>query len=281
MSNTSSTTLDSTLPADRPVPARRRARRFRFDFSKFAAVILPVAIFGLWYVATLQEWVPPILLPSPFRVWDTGVDMFAEGLLLNDFWTSLRIVLQGFVWGSVFGLALGSYAGLARRFENFVAPTLDAIRAVPPLALIPFVILWAGVGDLAKIIVISKAVFFPIFLNTVQGIRGVQKEHVEVGKVLKLTRWQFVRKIILPGALPSVLVGVRYGLGLSWALVVAAELISGHAGLGYLIQRSQDLLFTDQMFVAIFIIAAFGLLLDRGLRRLERHLLRWKQGYTG
>lgn len=249
--------------------------------SRALPFVLPAFLFLVWELTTHLQWVPPIMLPSPERVLNTARDLFAEGILLNDFLTSISIVLQGFAWGASFGLALGAYAGLSRHVERFFGPTFDAIRSVPPLAILPLVILWAGVGDFGKVIVISKTVFFPVFLNTVQGIRTVQKEHVEVGHVFKLTRWQFVRKIIIPGALPSILVGVRFAAGLSWAMIIAAEMLSGHEGLGYLISRAQDLLFTDQMFVAVFVIAAFGLGLDLLLRRIERRLLRWKQGYAG
>ncbi len=281
MSSVQSTTLAPPIaaPAVSPRRARTGAGFLSRWFRRAYPWILPAAILALWQIAVSSQWIPPILLPAPSRVLNSALDMFAEGLLLTDFFTSLKIVLHGFAWGAVLGLGLGVYAGLSRVVERVMGPTLDAIRQVPPLAMIPFVILWAGVGDLAKLIVISKAVFFPIFLNTLQGIRSIQREHIEVGRVLRLSRWQLVRHIYLPGALPSILVGIRYGAGLSWALVVAAELISGHAGLGYLIQRSQDLLFTDQMFVAIIIIASFGLILDRSLKALERHLLRWKPGF--
>ncbi|AHF93253.1 ABC transporter permease [Opitutaceae bacterium TAV5] len=261
--------------------AGSRKRYARIKPGYVLPVILPIVILAAWQLATTNVWVPPIMLPSPVRVFNTARDLFADGILFNDFITSITIVIQGFAWGSSIGLVLGAWAGLSRHVERFFGPTLDALRSVPPLAILPLIILWAGVGDLGKVIVISKTVFFPVFLNTVQGIRSVQKEYVEVGHVFRLTRWQFVRKIIVPGALPSILVGVRFAAGLSWAMIIAAEMLSGHEGLGYLIQRAQDLLFTDQMFVAIFVIAAFGLGLDLILRRIERRLLRWKQGYVG
>lgn len=267
-------------PASRAGPRRASWVR-KINWGLPLSLILPTLIIGLWELATRLQWVEPIMLPSPLKVLQTARDLFAEGLLLTDFWASLKIVLQGFFWGALSGLALGAYAGLSKNVERFFGPTLDAIRQVPPLAVLPLIILWVGVGDLGKIVVISKSVFFPVFLNTLQGIRGVQKEYVEVGRVFRLTRWQFARRIIIPGALPSILVGVRFGAGFSWALIVAAEILSGHSGLGYLIQRSQDLLFTDQMFVAIVVIALFGLILDRSLLALERYLLRWKQGYAG
>ncbi|EIQ01682.1 ABC-type nitrate/sulfonate/bicarbonate transport system, permease component [Opitutaceae bacterium TAV1] len=289
---TSATTVPSTRPESSGVASRPRGLAAapvtggRKWYSRIKAgyavpVILPIAILAIWQLATSRGWAPPILLPRPERVFNTARDLFADGTLFNDFITSITIVIQGFAWGSSIGLVFGAWAGLSRHVERFFGPTFDAIRAVPPLAILPLIILWWGVGDLGKVIVISKTVFFPVFLNTVQGIRSVQKEYVEVGHVFRLTRWQFVRKIIVPGALPSILVGVRFAAGLSWAMIIAAEMLSGHEGLGYLIQRAQDLLFTDQMFVAIFVIAAFGLGLDLILRRIERRLLRWKQGYVG
>jgi sulfonate transport system permease protein len=284
MNSLQATSIENSLPVA-ALPAvtgqKPRVRRWRFKLGAWLGVVFPLSIIGLWTIAATNRWWPPILLPSPGKVFWAAETMLLQGTLIKDFLDSVNLVLQGFFYGGFLGLAVGAFCGLNKTVERFFSPTFDAVRQVPPIAILPLLILWLGIGTFAKVVLITKVVFFPVFLNTLQGIRGVQKEYVEVGRVYKLTRWQFTRWIIIPGALPSILVGLRYGAGLAWSLVVAVEIISGHTGLGYLIWRGQELLFTDQMFVAIFIIAAFGFALDRSLRSLERRLLRWKQGYTG
>lgn len=245
------------------------------------SLVLPVLVLGLWTFVSHQGLVKPVFLPTPEATLQAGWDLFKDGYLVSDFLASVSIVGRGFVVGTVLGLALGLQAGLSRTFERLVGPTLDAIRQIPPLAWLPLIVLWVGIGDLAKTVVISKVVFFPVFLNTVQGIRGVGREYVEVGRVFGLSRWKLARRVIIPGALPSILVGIRYGAGLSWALVVAAEMLSGQSGLGYLISRAQELLESAQLLFAMLLVGLCGFLIDRGLRLLERRLLRWKQGFQG
>ncbi|MFT3828170.1 MAG: ABC transporter permease [Opitutaceae bacterium] len=274
------------VPLPRPIVARSRPRRstrrsWALNRYHLITALLPLAILALWAIATYYAWVPPILLPSPLSLWPAFQELLLLGGLWGDFWESLRIVVQGFTFGAIIGISLGAICGYSKLFERFFGPTFDAIRQIPPIAVLSLLVLWFGIGDAAKVILIAKAVFFPVFLNTLQGIRGVQKEYVEVGHVLQLTRWQFARKIIIPGALPSILTGIRFGAGLSWSLVVFAETLSGHKGLGYLIWRAQELLFINQLFIAVLFITALGLTQDRLIRLLERRLLRWKQGYSG
>jgi sulfonate transport system permease protein len=146
---------------------------------------------------------------------------------------------------------------------------------------VPLLILWLGVGDLGKAIIVGKAVFFPVFLNTLQGIRGVSKDHIEVGMVFGYNRWQMLWRVVLPSALPSIFVGIRYGAGLAWAVMIAAEMLGNSFGLGFLLMRAQELMATSQLFAIIIIIGSVGFCLDVGLRRLESHLLRWRKGFEG
>lgn len=255
---------------DRPPAAPPAPRR------SLAGLVLPAAVLLLWEVATRFAWVKPIFVPAPRATLEAFFEMLLDGRLLADFAASLKVVAGGFAAGAGSGLLVGACCGGSRLVSRVLGPSLDAFRQIPPLAWLPLVILWVGVGDTAKIVVIAKVVFFPVFLNTVQGIRGIAREYIEVGRVLCLTPLQLARRIVLPGALPSILVGLRYGAGLSWAYVVAAEMLSGLQGLGFLVWRAQELLLTDQLFVSIGIIGLFGFLLDRALLRLERRLLRWR-----
>jgi sulfonate transport system permease protein len=249
--------------------------------DKFLGLLLPLAILALWQTAASLKWVPAVFLPAPAKVVTAFWTMATRQHLAGDVLASVSVVGQAFLYGSVAGLALGILAGLYRRVELFFGPFLDAVRNVPGIAWLPLIVLWLGIGAPAKILVIGKSVFFPVFLNTLQGIRNVDRGYAELGQVLTLTRWQMVRKIILPAATPNIMVSLRYAASLAWALVVVAEGLSGLQGLGFLIFRAQSLLLTDQLLVAMIIIGLIGFLIDRGMAIFQRRMLRWKRGFDG
>jgi sulfonate transport system permease protein len=283
MSNSSVPLIDSALvgAGEQAAIEQSDTRKRRLSIYHLSGLVLPILIFAAWETASHQGWVSAVFLPTPERTFASFLDLLFNDNFYEDLGASLSIVGQAFVYGTALALVIGIAAGLSKGVERALGPTLDGIRHIPPIAWLPLIVLWAGVGPLGKVIVISKVVFFPVFLNTLQGIRGVQKDHIELAKVLTLTRWQLLRRVILPGALPSILVGVRYGASLAWALVVVAEGLSGMTGIGFLIFRAQALLMTDQLLVCMVVIGLIGFLIDFGMRRLERWLLRWKQGFEG
>ena len=244
-------------------------------------LILPVIVFVLWQTATANGWIDAVFLPAPITVVTAFWKMLTKQNLALDFLASIKIVGQAFIYGSIAAVALGIAAGLSRTVEQFFGPTFDTIRHIPGIAWLPLIVLWLGIGAPAKVLVIAKSVFFPVFLNTLQGIRNVEKNYIELSQVLTLTRWQLVRKVILPAATPSIMVSLRYAAGLAWALVVVAEGLSGLEGLGFLIFRAQGLLLTDQLLVCMIIIGVVGFTIDRSMYLLQRRVLRWKQGYDG
>ncbi|MGQ4273881.1 ABC transporter permease [Terrihabitans sp. B22-R8] len=247
----------------------------------FIGLILPLGILVLWQVATSFQWIAPVFLPTPLATVKAFWTMLTVQDLKKDFLESIFIVGQAFIYGSVAAVGLGIAAGLSRRVEQFFGPTFDTIRHIPGIAWLPLIVLWLGIGAPAKVLVIAKSVFFPVFLNTLQGIRNVEKSQIELGRVLTLTRFQMVRRIILPSAMPNIMVSLRYAAGLAWALVVVAEGLSGLEGIGFLIFRAQGLLLTDQLLVCMVIIGFVGFAIDRGMFLLQRYVLRWKQGYDG
>jgi sulfonate transport system permease protein len=265
----------AALPAEASLPASRAGLPVPLG------ALLPLAILGLWELASHLHWVKPVFLPTPERTVLAFFAMLTKQDFLSDFLSSIGIVSQGFIYGAGLGILLGGAAGLSRIVQRFLGPTLDSIRQIPAIAWLPLIVLWLGIGPLAKVVIITKVVFFPVFLNTLQGIRGVPKDYIDLAQVLTLRRWQFIRRIIIPAATPSILVGVRYGAGLAWAMVVVAEGLSGMQGIGYLIFRAQALLLTDQLLVCMVVIGLVGFVIDRGVLLLERHLLRWKQGFEG
>jgi sulfonate transport system permease protein len=243
--------------------------------------LVPIALLIAWEIITRYEWLDPVFLPRPYLVAKAFYDLLFKDRLLIDLRVSGVTVLEGFSIGAGLGLLTGMGAGLSSTFDKVIGSTLNSIRQVPPLAFLPLIILWAGAGSAGKIVVISKVVFFPVFMNTLQGIRGVAREYIEVGKVFEYSRLRLLRKVILPAALPSIFVGIRYGAGMAWSMIIAAEMLGSRRGLGYLLMRSQELLLTDQLFLVIVIIGLIGFVVDVGLRRLERRLLRWKRGFEG
>lgn len=277
------TTINARPPS---IPARDEEKRDSARRSAKArnlaiGLIVPLTILALWQLAAQAQWVNPIFLPLPSTTFFSFFDMVNRQRFHVDFLASINIVSQSFVYGTLLGVGVGVAAGLSRTVERVFGPTLDGIRHIPGIAWLPLIVLWVGIGPAAKIVVITKSVFFPVFLNTLQGIRSVDKSYIELASVLTLTRWQLVRKVIIPGAMPSILVGVRYGASLAWALVVVAEGLSGMEGVGYLIFRAQSLLLTDQLLVCMVVIGVVGCIIDRAMALLQRYILRWKQGYEG
>jgi sulfonate transport system permease protein len=187
--------------------------------------------------------------------------------------------LAGFAIGGGTGLVLGLLTGSVRWAETLLDTTLQMIRNIPPLALIPLVILWFGIDEAAKLFLVSIGVFFPIYINTFHGIRSVDKGLIEMGRSYGLRGWPLYKEIILPGALPSILVGVRFSLGLMWVLLIVAETISAQAGIGYMTMNAREFLQTDIVLVGILLYAFLGKLADVLAKTLERYWLRWHPGY--
>jgi sulfonate transport system permease protein len=244
-------------------------------------LLLPLALFLAWEHLTRAGYVDKIFLPRPREVFSALCGMYAKGELIPDIQVSVVNGLRGFLVGAAIGLLGGFACGLSRVVEDIFGPLLNAIRQVPPLAWLPLIILWIGAGDLAKTIIIAKSVFFPVFLNTLQGMRGVSREYIEVGRIFDYGRLRLLRHIVIPAALPSIFVGLRFGAGISWALLIIAEMLGARRGLGFILVRSQELMHSDQLLVVIFIIGLFGFAIDVSLRRLEASLLRWKRGFEG
>jgi sulfonate transport system permease protein len=265
------------LPVTRPMlPVKEILALAAKVGEQLTGLIVPLLVLVLWDTAIRLHWVKPVFLPPPTTVLTTFYDLLVNGQFLLDLWVSIFTVVHGFLWGGVLGLLFGTAAGLSRMVERLFGPILNGIRQVPAIAWLPLIIMWVGIGDTGKLVVIAKSVFFPVFLNTLQGIRNVSREYVEVARVYEFTRFQLLRRVVFPAALPTIFVGIRFGAGISWAMIVAAEMLSGRKGLGFLLLQAQDLLMTDQVFVVIVVIGLVGYLIDLLLKRVERRLVRWK-----
>lgn len=241
--------------------------------------LLPAGLLALWQVSSSLGWLSTRVLPAPVDVANAAWTLAASGEL----WTHVRVsagrALTGLAIGGGLGLALGLLTGSVRWAETLLDSTVQMVRNIPALAMIPLVILWFGIDESAKLFLIAVSVFFPIYLNTFHGIRNVDPGLIEMGRTYGLTRWQLYRQIILPGALSSILVGLRFSLGLMWVILIVAETISAQAGIGYLTMNAREFLQTDIVLVGILLYAALGKLADLFARALEHYWLRWHPGY--
>lgn len=241
--------------------------------------ILPAALLSVWQLISYLGWLPSLVLPSPLSVGQAGWRLTLTGELPTHLLESFRRALTGFAIGAGLDFLLGLVNGLWRLSHRVLDSSLQMIRNVPHLALIPLVILWFGIGESAKLFLIVLGVFFPIYLNTTHGVRSVEPRLVEMGRSYGLSRFDLVLKVILPGALPSILIGVRYALGITWLTLIVAETIASDNGIGYMTMNARDFLQTDVMLVGILLYALLGKLADVLTRVLERYLLRWNPAY--
>ena len=247
--------------------------------SLLAPWALPVALILAWQAAAQLGWLSSRILPEPWAVAKAFWTLAVSGELWGHLRTSLWRAASGFAIGAGLGLLLGLLNGSVKRAETLLDTTLQMIRNIPALALIPLVILWFGIDETAKLFLLAVGVFFPVYLNTFHGIRNVDPGLIEMGRTYGLTRWQLYREVILPGALSSILVGLRFSLGLMWVILIVAETISAQAGIGYLTMNAREFLQTDVVLVGILLYALLGKLADVFARGLERYWLRWHPGY--
>lgn len=232
-------------------------------------------LLAIWYVASANSWVNAFLLPSPQRVWTTFVTLLGNGKLLDHTLVSLSRVGIGYSLAVLAALVLSLLMVSMKGFARFIDPLLEFIRQIPPLALIPLMMLWLGIGEAQKVSIIILACFFSIFLGFRGGLTQVDPKLIEVGRAAGFSRFELLRRIALPASLPSVIVGLRLGLGYGWRALVGAELIASSAGLGYMILDAQDLARTDIVLVGVFVIGTIGLITDWSLKAAVRKKLPW------
>jgi sulfonate transport system permease protein len=238
-----------------------------------------VLILIAWEYAARSGVLSSRVLPEPLAVVRAAWQLLLTGQLWSNLKVSAGRAFAGLLVGGGLGLALGFLTGLSRRAEVVLDTTLQMLRNIPPLALIPLVILWFGIDEGAKLFLVAFGVFFPLYLNTFHGIRTVDRGLIEMARSYGLSGWRLYREVILPGALPSIMVGLRYALGLMWVLLIVAETISASSGIGYMTMNAREFLQTDIMLVGILMYALLGKLADVAARRLERVCLRWHPSY--
>ena len=241
--------------------------------------LVPVAVLLAWELSSRLGWLSSRVLPEPLAVVKAFWSLALSGEMAQHVATSTWRALSGFAIGGGLGLALGLLTGSLRSAETLLDSTLQMVRNIPPLALIPLVILWFGIEESAKLFLVSLGVFFPVYINTFHGIRSVDKGLIEMARSYGLSGWALYRHVILPGALPSILVGVRFSLGFMWVILIVAETISAQSGIGYMTMNAREFLQTDVVLVGILLYALLGKLADVLAKGLERWWLRWHPSY--
>ncbi len=244
--------------------------------SAAAYVALPLAFLAVWQALSDFGVVRALLLPPPSKIAAAFGSMLINGELLRHLGVSLARVLAGFLIAGVLGIALGVAIGLSRRLDRATDLVIQLMKPIPPIAWIPLTILWFGIGEESKVFIIFLGAFFPVLVNAIDGIRQTDVRFVELARVLETSRYRFVRKVVLPGALPSIMTGLRVGMMVAWMCVVAAELIAASSGIGFLIMDARQTMQTDQVFVGMIAIGAVGKILDVLLKKAERRLIVWK-----
>ncbi|OBI21940.1 ABC transporter permease [Mycobacterium sp. E2462] len=253
-------------------PAGYWARR-KWDVIR---VVSPVALLALWQLGSAIGVIPQDVLPAPSLILDAGLELIRNGQLAAALQVSTMRVVEGLALGGAVGVAAGAAVGLSRWLESTVDPPMQMIRALPHLGLIPLFILWFGIGELPKVLLVALGVAFPLYLNTFSAIRQVDAKLFETAQVLRFSFRQRLTRIIVPSAAPQVLVGFRQSLAIAWMTLIVAEQINADKGIGFLINNARDFLRIDIIIFGLIVYALLGILTDAGVRLIERRALRYR-----
>jgi sulfonate transport system permease protein len=261
------------VATERITPRHRHSLRVPRLLRRLVGV---VAVIAIWQLLSSTGRLPQTIVGSPAQVWDQGVTLVNNGELGSAIAASLQRVGLGLLIGGAAGIVLALVSGLSRLGEDIVDAPMQMVRNVPFVGIIPLLIIWLGVGQAPKVVLIALGVMFPLYINLSAGIRAVDPALIEAGRTLGLGRIGVIWHVILPSALPQLLVGLRFALGISWLALIFAEQISATNGLGYLMQSAQELLQSNTIVVCLVIYALLGLAADVIVRGLERALLAWR-----
>lgn len=254
-----------------------RSRRSRRQIPRGVGRLLgPVALLALWFVATSAGWVDERTLASPRAVLDAAGRLVDGGQLQDNLVVSLQRAMTGLLIGVSVGVVLALVAGLSRAGEFLLDANLQMLRSMPILALVPLAIVWFGIGEEVKVLLVSLAVMFPIYLNTHAAVRGVERRFVDLAATVGLSRLALVRRVVLPGALPGFFTGLRFSVAIAWLVLVVSEQINASSGIGYLMTQARTLGQTDVIMVGLVVYALLGLVSDTLVRLLERRFLTWQ-----
>lgn len=266
--------LPSTVAG--PAPTDKAGGLWSQHRLRIVRILSPVLLLVAWQLLSATGLIPQDVLPAPQLIFDAGVQLVRDGKLAEALEVSGVRVLEGLLLGGSIGVALGIAVGLSRWIEATADPPLQMVRALPHLGLIPLFILWFGIGELPKVLLVALGVSFPLYLNTFSAIRQVDPKLLETADVLGFSLWQRLRIILLPSAAPQVLVGLRQSLAIAWLTLIVAEQINADKGIGYLINNARDFLRIDIIIFCLVIYALLGITTDAIVRALEHRALRYR-----
>jgi sulfonate transport system permease protein len=263
--------IDAVMTRASPSGARRRRR-----WPSLVPWILPLVLLGLWQATLTFGLIEPYQLTPPLQVLEAAGDQWRRGLLQQDIMATLLRVVVGFALGAGTGVLLGTITGLSPRIYRAVEPTLQAVRSVPTLAWGPLLLLWLGIDDTPKFVLVAIGSFFPVYVNLVAGIKGVDRKLVEVARVYNLSGPEIARRVILPATMPNLFTGLRLGFSQAWLFVVVAEIFGADQGLGARLTDSLQQTRVDLLLVSMLGLAVLGKVTDTILLAIERRALRWR-----
>ncbi len=270
----------SGVRAERKQIATTRPVRRRLGPGKpirFGALIGPVLLLAIWSIGSAAGWLDPRILSAPWTVVTTTGDLIADGRLQSNLLTSTQRAFVGLGLGIVLGTVLALLSGLSRIGEAILDGPIQIKRAIPSLALLPLLILWLGIGETMKVTTITLGVFVPIYIHTHNGLRTIDSRYVELAQTVGLSRWTFIRKVVLPGALPGFLLGLRFAVTGAWLSLVVVEQINSTSGIGYMMELARTYGQTDIIIVGLVLYGVLGLLSDGAVRLIQRRALSWRR----
>ncbi|TPF85590.1 hypothetical protein BW13_09820 [Bifidobacterium sp. UTCIF-37] len=238
-------------------------------------LVLPIAIVALWSLYGSAGQTQSYSMATPQQIVAAAVEYATDGELLINILVSFTRVLEGFLVALVAAAVLGVAAGISRRFERFIDLVMQVLRPIPGIAWIPLAILWFGIGENSKIYIIFIGAFFPMFVNIVDGIKGIDKRYFELGEVYEIPKWRFIRQVVIPAALPQILTGIRLGLSGAWICVVAAEMIGATSGVGFMLSDGRSMSRPDVVILAMLLIGVIGKLMDDVVEWQRRRIVKW------
>ncbi|MDP1419737.1 ABC transporter permease [Peribacillus simplex] len=268
-----------TVAQNKPLVIRETTKQSQLAKSALRGSVLPVVVLIAWQTLGSVGILPAQLFSSPLLIVMTFIDLVQSGEMGMHLQISLTRALLGFAFGGFLGLSLGVIVGMQKKSEEYLNPSIQMLRTVPLLAITPLFIMWFGFGELSKVLLIALGAFFPLYLQTFLGLRNVDKKLYDVALILEFSRREQITKLMIPAALPNILLGIRLALSAAWMCLVVAELLGADRGVGFMIQDARSFMQTDVVFVGIIIFALAGKISDSFVRFLENHLLKWQDSF--
>jgi sulfonate transport system permease protein len=271
---------DLLVPSGAVPPKRRLAPKQRLSPgapARYGILLGPALLLLYWTVLSVTGFLDPRILPAPWTAITTTIDLIRDGRLQDNLAVSAWRAAIGLSFGVAIGVVLALLSGLSLLGGYVIDGLVQIKRGIPILALIPFMILWLGIGEAMKITLIATAVFFPVYINTHNALRAIDIRHVELAETVRLSRWQFLRSVVVPGSLPGFLTGLRFGVTAAWLALVVVEQLNATSGIGYMVTLARAYAQTDVMLVGLVVYALLGFGSDALVKQVERRLLSWRR----